>query len=157
MLKADLHDLATDDTLTNGYAMSLNRTDLNIFYLWNPGPQTSRDVGVFHRHQSLNSLLQILSVGTHDARATVQVNQQRTALCLTRMIFAHDGDWAGLTGWTRDAWFRLSDTFGNYGDFNVKVRPSTDEHGPTEQIPYLEDRNLANSTVSASKDPEPKL
>ncbi|KAJ5729087.1 uncharacterized protein N7483_003595 [Penicillium malachiteum] len=157
ILKADLHNFNTDTTLTNAFSMGWNRFDLNLFYFWNPGHQFSKQVGQFNRHQSLIPDAEtpnlMLHVWTRDATATVQVNQQRNALCLTHMIFHNDDNWGpGFSSWNYNAWVRLYDTFGNYGDFDVKVRTSTGEDGTTELTPYLQNRNIANLN-----DPDSKL
>ena len=106
-------------------------------------------MGLLNRHQELirhpESFNLLLHVWTRDARATVQVNQQRNALCLTQMIFHNDDGWGpGLGSWDYDGWLRLYDTFGNYGDFDVKVRTNEGEDGTTQLTPYLQSRNIVS-------------
>ncbi|KAI9039400.1 uncharacterized protein KD926_009414 [Aspergillus affinis] len=160
ILQADLHDYRTSATLTNSFSFQFNRHDLSIFYFWNPGPETSRQVGVHHRREVIQygerfGPITVYST-THNARATVQVNQQRNAFCLTHMVFFNNSNWE-IAPWSEDAWVRLYDTFGNYGDFYVKVRESTDENGTMEHTLYLQNKNTANLTESISFNPAAKL
>ncbi|PKY03439.1 hypothetical protein P168DRAFT_283179 [Aspergillus campestris IBT 28561] len=168
ILKADLHDYRinetwTSDPLNNSFSLQFNRHDLNIFYFWNLGPETSRQVGLKHILEDFGSGQRfdpfIISTSTKNAIADVQVNQQRNAFCLTHMTFFHNNYWQ-MTPWSQDAWVRLYDTFGNYGDFYVKVRENpvgTDEDKSIEYSLCLQNKNTANLTEPVLFDPAAKL
>ncbi|PLB35569.1 uncharacterized protein BDW47DRAFT_119371 [Aspergillus candidus] len=162
ILKADLHDYRTSSTLTNSFSFQFNRHGLNIFYFWNPGLETSRQVGLRHVIQVIEpGRMPPLTVytSTRNAVATVQVNQQRNAFCLTHMVFFDNSNWQ-LAPWSQDAWVRLYDIFGNYGDFYVRVRENTvgtDEDETIEYSLYLRNKNTANLTEPVLFDPAAKL
>lgn len=163
ILKADLHDYRAGGTLNNSFSLQFNAHNLNVFYFWNPGPETSSQVGTRHTTTVLEFGRRpgpiAVYESTQNAVATVQINQQRSAFCLTHMVFFYGSNWQ-LAPWSRDAWVRLYDTFGNYGDFYVKVRETTigtDEDKTMEYILYLQNKNTASLTESALVDLPAKL
>ena len=125
-LKADIHGFnprPSTPSLTNSYLYRFagqTPFDLKLHYIWENGPQTRKTVGE-NRSWTRNGVTYTVT-----AQVTVNVNQRRNALCLTRMSF-EKGHYGWNTGFNHRCGFELYDIYGNHGSFTASHSAEGDE------------------------------
>ncbi|KAG5821600.1 hypothetical protein H9Q74_000029 [Fusarium xylarioides] len=124
--KVELHDHNPDGNykdpkykgLANTFAYwASDNHNMRIYYIWEYGDETSKDVGITRDVTIWNAGLQVPRKA--HAEKTIRVNQKPNSVCMTVMYYScNDALWGNQ--WYNDkAGFKIYDAFGNTGRFKV--------------------------------------
>ncbi|OOF91476.1 hypothetical protein ASPCADRAFT_409084 [Aspergillus carbonarius ITEM 5010] len=109
--KNDLSVNAENVSLSNSWAYLPDKNNCSMFFFWDLGESMFEWDLV-----GLDINLGGSGLNYYSARLGIHFNQRSNAFCLTRMYYwGHDQVWG--SSWSKSAWFRLYDLYGNSGDF----------------------------------------